>query len=220
MTRKIVYPDAGESSARFLSGSRRTKLESLGEFEIFVDDQPDDEILIERLADANAAISGWGLSNAVMAALPNLEVVSFTGLGASTFIDIAEANRRGAPRRGTAERTARRFAAERGDWSGRRDSNPRHPAWKAGAPPTELLPLGGTRLASPVRAIAMTVRAHDIALGHFSHDARGPRAADHAADRVALLRRVAMVEIHGTARKATAAVGTGLLLQSLEHSEL
>src|SRR5881628_2149610 len=28
-----------------------------------------------------------------------------------------------------------------GDWSGRRDSNPRHPAWKARALPTELLPL-------------------------------------------------------------------------------
>lgn len=94
MTRKIVYPDAGESSARFLSGSRLAKLESLGEFEIFVDDQPDDDVLIERLAGANAAISGWGLSNAVLAALPKLEVVSFTGLGASTFIDIAEAGRR------------------------------------------------------------------------------------------------------------------------------
>lgn len=94
MTRKIVYPDAGESSVRFLSGSRLAKLESLGEFEIFVDDQPDDDVFIERLADANAAISGWGLSNAVLAALPKLEVVSFTGLGASTFIDIAEAGRR------------------------------------------------------------------------------------------------------------------------------
>jgi D-3-phosphoglycerate dehydrogenase len=94
MTRKIVYPDAGESSARFLSGSRLDKLKSLGEFEIFVDDQPDDDVFIERLADANAAISGWGLSNAVLAALPKLEVVSFTGLGASTFIDIAEAGRR------------------------------------------------------------------------------------------------------------------------------
>ena len=27
------------------------------------------------------------------------------------------------------------------EWSGRRDSNPRHPAWKARALPTELLPL-------------------------------------------------------------------------------
>ena len=94
LTRKIVYPDAGESSAQFLSGSRLAKLESLGEFQVSYDDQPDDDVCIERLADANAAISGWGLSNAVLAALPKLEVVSFTGLGASTFIDIAEASRR------------------------------------------------------------------------------------------------------------------------------
>ena len=94
MTRKIVYPDAGESSAQFLSGSRLAKLESLGEFEVFYDGQPDDKVCIERLADASAAISGWGLSNTVLAALPSLEVVSFTGLGASTFIDIAEAGRR------------------------------------------------------------------------------------------------------------------------------
>jgi D-3-phosphoglycerate dehydrogenase len=94
LTRKIVYPDAGESSAQFLSGSRLAKLESLGEFEVFYDHQPDDEVCIERLADASAAISGWGLSNTVLAALPSLEVVSFTGLGASTFIDIAEAGRR------------------------------------------------------------------------------------------------------------------------------
>ncbi len=34
-----------------------------------------------------------------------------------------------------------RSCGERRNWSGRRDSNPRHPAWKASAPPTELLPL-------------------------------------------------------------------------------
>jgi len=94
LTHKIVYPDAGESSAQFLSGVRLAKLEGLGEFQVFYEDQPGDSVLIERLADANAAISGWGLSNAVLAALPKLEVVSFTGLGASTFIDIAEASRR------------------------------------------------------------------------------------------------------------------------------
>jgi len=94
MTRKIVYPDADEKSAQLIIGSRLAKLESLGEFEIYCDEQPDDVAFIERLADAEAAISGWGLSNAVLAALPKLEVVSFTGLGASTFIDIAEAARR------------------------------------------------------------------------------------------------------------------------------
>jgi D-3-phosphoglycerate dehydrogenase len=94
MTRKIVYPDAGENSARILSGERLARLESLGEFQIFVDEQPRDAAMIERLQGASAAISGWGLSNAVLEALPGLEVISFTGLGASTFIDLVEARRR------------------------------------------------------------------------------------------------------------------------------
>lgn len=94
MTRRIVYPDAGENSAQIITGERLAKLEALGKFEIYCDDQPQDANIIERLADADAAISGWGVSNTVMAALPKLEVVSFTGLGASTFIDIAEASRR------------------------------------------------------------------------------------------------------------------------------
>lgn len=94
MTRKIVYPDADEKSAQLITGSRLAKLESLGEFELYLDEQPDDAAFVERLADADAAISGWGLSNAVLAELPKLEVISFTGLGASTYIDIAEAARR------------------------------------------------------------------------------------------------------------------------------
>lgn len=94
MARKIVYPDADENSAQLISGGRLAKLEGLGDFEMYCDDHPDDAAFIERLADADAAISGWGLSNAVLAALPKLEVISFTGLGASTFIDIAEAARR------------------------------------------------------------------------------------------------------------------------------
>ena len=95
MTRKIVYPDADSDSVEILSGERLAKLQSLGEFIIYPDAPADDETFIERLAGANAAISGWGLSNRVLAALPDLEVISFTGLGVSTFIDIAEARRRG-----------------------------------------------------------------------------------------------------------------------------
>ena len=94
MTRKIVYPDADTDSAEILSGDRLAKLQSLGEFTIYPDAPADDEVFIERLAGANAAISGWGLSNRVLAALPDLEVISFTGLGASTFIDITETKRR------------------------------------------------------------------------------------------------------------------------------
>jgi phosphoglycerate dehydrogenase-like enzyme len=94
MVRKIVYPDAGEKSVQLFTSNRLAKLEALGVFEIYCDEQPDDETYIERLADADAMISGWGVSNAVLAALPKLEVISFSGLGASTFIDIAEAARR------------------------------------------------------------------------------------------------------------------------------
>lgn len=94
MTRKIVYPDADADSVEILSGERLAKLQSLGEFIIYPNAPADDETFIARLAGANAAISGWGLSNRVLAALPDLEVISFTGLGVSTFIDIAEARRR------------------------------------------------------------------------------------------------------------------------------
>jgi D-3-phosphoglycerate dehydrogenase len=94
MVRKIVYPDADEVSAEILSGARLAKLQSLGEFVIYCDERHDDDTLIERLEGANAAISGWGIGNRALAALPELEVISFTGLGASTFIDIAEASRR------------------------------------------------------------------------------------------------------------------------------
>ena len=94
MTRKIVYPDAAADSAEILSGERLAKLQSLGEFIIYAEGPADDGAFIERLTGANAAISGWGLSNRVLAALPDLEVISFAGLGASTFIDIAEARRR------------------------------------------------------------------------------------------------------------------------------
>ena len=94
MVRKIVYPDAEESLSPLFSGERLAKLESLGEFKIFYGRRPDDETFIERIGDADAIISGWGLSNTVLAAVPNLEVISFTGLGASTFIDLNEAARR------------------------------------------------------------------------------------------------------------------------------
>jgi phosphoglycerate dehydrogenase-like enzyme len=93
MVRKIVYPDADATSVEMISGARLERLEALGEFEIHCDDAPEDDAVLERLAGAQAALSGWGLSNAVLAELPDLEVISFTGLGASTYIDIAEATR-------------------------------------------------------------------------------------------------------------------------------
>lgn len=95
MARKIVYPDAEESVSSLLAGERLAKLEALGEFEAFYGARPDDDTFMERIGDADMVISGWGLSNAVLAAVPRVEIISFTGLGASTFIDLSEAARRG-----------------------------------------------------------------------------------------------------------------------------
>lgn len=95
MVRKIVYPDAEESLAQLFTGERLGKLEALGEFRIYYGSRPDDKTFVDRIANANAVISGWGLSNAVLVALPDVEIISFTGMGVSTYIDIAEAARRG-----------------------------------------------------------------------------------------------------------------------------
>ena len=95
MTRKIVYPDAEELESPIFTGNRLSRLNSLGEFEIFYGSRPDDQTVIERCEGAKAIISGWGVSNTVIAALPQLELIAFTGLGASTFIDLSETKRRG-----------------------------------------------------------------------------------------------------------------------------
>ncbi len=93
--RKIVYPDAEESIAELFTGERLARLERLGEFTAYYGEPPSTEEYIERIGDADGIISGWGLNNDVLQAVEELEVVSFVGLGASTFIDLDEATRRG-----------------------------------------------------------------------------------------------------------------------------
>ena len=96
MTRKIVFPDAPGSWGVFFGDDRISRLNSIGEFSLdFCDSHPSTETLIKRIGDAEGIISGWGVSNDVLAALPNLKVISFVGLGVASFFDLAEASRRG-----------------------------------------------------------------------------------------------------------------------------
>jgi len=96
MKRKIVFPDAPSSWELFFDEERLSRLNSIGEFTLgFCDDFPEPVTLIERIGDASGMISGCGVSNDVLEALPNLEVISFVGLGAASFFDLAEAARRG-----------------------------------------------------------------------------------------------------------------------------
>jgi len=96
MKRKIVFPDAPGSWEEFFNDERISRLNSIGEFSLnFSDSHPSTDTLIERIDDAEGMISGWGVSNEVLAALPNLKIISFVGLGVGSFFDLAEANRRG-----------------------------------------------------------------------------------------------------------------------------
>jgi D-3-phosphoglycerate dehydrogenase len=91
----IVYPDADENMKSVFVGDRLARLENLGNFNPYYGDRPTNDEFIERIGDANAVLSGWGLNNDVLRTCSNLEIVSFTGLGVSTFIDLKEAARLG-----------------------------------------------------------------------------------------------------------------------------
>lgn len=96
MTRKIVFPDAPSSWNVFFNDERLSRLNSIGAFSLeFSDSHPDPKTLIERIGEAKGIISGWGVNNEVLGALPNIEVISFIGLGVASFFDLAEAARRG-----------------------------------------------------------------------------------------------------------------------------
>jgi D-3-phosphoglycerate dehydrogenase len=88
---EIVYPDAEQNIGPMLTGERLARLESLGKFSVYYGDRPSAAEFIERIGSASAVLSGWGLDNEVLRAATKLEIVSFTGYGVGTFIDLNEA---------------------------------------------------------------------------------------------------------------------------------
>ena len=113
-----------------------------------------------------------------------------------------------------------RLARRQRNWSGRRDSNPRHAAWKAAAPPTELLPRRLIRHSPVERSKPMAVRADDIALRDFGQDARRARTPDHPRDRVPLVVGIAMVEVHCAGREVTPAVPAWHVAEPIQQPRL
>ena len=91
----IVYPDAEENLASVFTGERLARLESLGKFSIYYGGRPSTEEFIHRIGNANAVLSGWGFNNEVLGALNSVKIVSFVGLGVSTFIDLEKAAQQG-----------------------------------------------------------------------------------------------------------------------------
>ena len=89
--KNIVYPDASEGIEEILAGHRRESLEKLGDLKIFYDAPADHQEFLKRIDGAHALLVGWALPADVMAQTPTLEILSFTGIGASNFIDLPAA---------------------------------------------------------------------------------------------------------------------------------
>ena len=134
---------------------------------------------------------------------------------------VMNASRRGRIRRRHSTPGPHAIAPEkRRKWSGRRDSNPRHPPWKGGALPTELLPLGSRARPTSMGPEPVAVRTDDIALGYLGQDTGVARTPDHASHADGLRRRVTVIEVHRAGREAIRAIGAGHVAECVEKSGL
>lgn len=91
----IVYPDADEESLKAFSGDLLNRLENVGSFKIFRGTPKDDEEFKNRVIDAEVIILGWKISQKVIESAKNLKLIVFTGIGASNFIDLNLARKKG-----------------------------------------------------------------------------------------------------------------------------
>lgn len=95
--RRIIYPDADETMLPFFADPRRRRVERLGSFEIHTGIPASDEVFAERLAGAHAVIlhGTVAIPEIALEAAPDLEVISFCGVGVGSFVDLPRAAGRG-----------------------------------------------------------------------------------------------------------------------------
>jgi D-3-phosphoglycerate dehydrogenase len=92
MTPTIVLPDGDPHMAALLSRPDfAARLDRLGGARLHADLPKDDDELIARIGDAEVVILGAYLTGPVLRRLPGLRLVSFTGTGAATFVDLPAA---------------------------------------------------------------------------------------------------------------------------------
>jgi phosphoglycerate dehydrogenase-like enzyme len=93
---KIVLPDGDPHMAALLSRPDfAARLDRLGGARLHADLPRDDDELIARIGDATVVILGAYLTGPVLRRLPALQLISFTGTGAATFVDLPTAAERG-----------------------------------------------------------------------------------------------------------------------------
>jgi D-3-phosphoglycerate dehydrogenase len=95
--RRIIYPDADEAMLPFFAGERQRRVERLGSFEILTGFPSSAEVLAERLAGAHAVLlhGSVAIADEDLETAPDLEVISFCGVGAGSFVDLPAAAARG-----------------------------------------------------------------------------------------------------------------------------
>ncbi len=96
--KRIILVDAGpEADVVFASSDRRRRLEELGEFEICYGDPDTSEEYLRRARPAHAILIGGPTPFPVdiMRQARALEVISFTGRGVDTYVDLAAAAAQG-----------------------------------------------------------------------------------------------------------------------------
>ncbi|MBT6276994.1 MAG: hypothetical protein HOI95_23025 [Chromatiales bacterium] len=88
MTHSIVYPDAPEGGVDELDEHRLARLEQLGTFTMHAGKPRTNDEFVTRLKGAQGVLLGWGMPEAVLQRVPSLEVISFTGIGVGTFVNL------------------------------------------------------------------------------------------------------------------------------------
>jgi D-3-phosphoglycerate dehydrogenase / 2-oxoglutarate reductase len=92
----IVLPDGDPHMVALLSRPDfAARLDRLGGARLYADLPRNDDELIARIGDATVVILGAYLTGPVLRRLPALKLVSFTGTGAATFVDLPTAAERG-----------------------------------------------------------------------------------------------------------------------------
>jgi D-3-phosphoglycerate dehydrogenase / 2-oxoglutarate reductase len=92
----IVLPDGDPHMAALLSRPDfAARLDRLGGARLHADLPKDDDELVARIGDATVVILGAYLTGPVLRRLPALRLISFTGTGAATFVDLPTAAERG-----------------------------------------------------------------------------------------------------------------------------
>ena len=93
--RVIVYPDADPDENSVLTEVGVDRLAAYGALRVHHGVPQSHEEYLSRIKDAAALIVGWSLPVEVMANAPHLELITFTGTGASDYIDLRAARDQG-----------------------------------------------------------------------------------------------------------------------------